>query len=357
VSCYLLSLGRYLDRPSGARLAVLAATTALACLTRYIGITTIFAGSLSILVFLQANLKKKLLACTVYGLGSTLPLILWLTRNYVRAATLTGERSPATGRDLGHVLERALRTFDAWFLPPSVLAHTPATDVLIGLWGLVLVAVVAVSYRFARSATRSVLPATIFAATYFAFLTSTSLRIGHDPMDDRLLSPMFVPLLLVIVVVSAELSDSVRGRISRRVLDSVLAAVALVWLVVPARSILAHVDQRETLGGWQYGSRSWRESETIRFVNSGLLPTDCIVYSNEPYALYVNSGVPVDVAPSQSELTEPDVSAPGPTPICVVWFTDLRDPSVPRDRRPTELPLTKLASFSDGAVYRIEPRQ
>jgi len=357
VVCYLLSIGWYVDRPNGTWFVALTLSTAFACLTRYIGVTLILSGSLSILVLCRGSLKKRLLACLSYGFASSFPVMLWLIHNYMQTRTLTGPRTFTADARAILVLGEALHTIDAWFLPTRLLAHTPSAPVLITLWGLLILAAGVFWCRTAWYTARSVLPVMIFALIYFAFLTTSAVHMAFDPIDDRLLSPVFIPLLVVALTLVAQGMRLVHGRLSKRALNMSLAVFFSIWLgLVPAKVILWHVQQRATLGGWQYGSNVWQQSETIWFVKNQMLPPGCSVYSNDPYALYLHTGLPVDYAPRWQDLMAQQASRPTFTPACFIWFSRYSSTPHAPDSQQQAPALSPLATFSDGAIYLFDAK-
>ena len=70
--------------------------SALAPLTRWLGVTVIFTGVILILTCRRYSARVRWKQAAIYGTASLLPLSLWLARNRVVSGTLTGPR-----RDMG----------------------------------------------------------------------------------------------------------------------------------------------------------------------------------------------------------------------------------------------------------------
>lgn len=74
--------------------------SALAPLVRWIGVSVILTGVLLILTSRRFPVRVRLKFAAVYGAASSLPVALWLTRNWIVSGTLTGSRQQATGQTL-----------------------------------------------------------------------------------------------------------------------------------------------------------------------------------------------------------------------------------------------------------------
>lgn len=352
---HLLSLGFYVDRPGRLSFTTLVLSTAAACLTRYIGVTLLLSGALSILLLCRADLKKRLVYMIAFGCASALPLLLWLVHNYVMVHTLTGPRILAKAH-AAQVLGRALYHIDAWILPARLLAYTPSVPVLITLWGLVILAVGFVWYHATWRATRSIMPIALFTIVYFAFLITSATHVAFDPIDDRLLSPIYIPLFVITIATITEGAHLLEDHIPKRTLHTGLAAILCLWLLIPIMGIASHTQRQVASGRRGYSSNDWRQSETIRYVREHLSPYRCLIYSNDPYALYLHTGLQVHIAPEHRDLIDGRTRWPPLTPVCLVWFGQrsathhLADPL-------QQIPgLSPAAIFSDGAIYLIAPR-
>ena len=92
VVLFLICAQRYRESRSAATLAIMAVFTALACLTRYIGVALVPAGILVIMLAPGANFRTRFTRATGFAVLSLAPLGFWLVRNYQQAGTLSGNR-------------------------------------------------------------------------------------------------------------------------------------------------------------------------------------------------------------------------------------------------------------------------
>ncbi len=89
---FIILLSRYLKSPSLKNLFLVGLVTALACITRYAGITLIATGAGMIILSFNSPLKKKIAHTIIFTAISTSLLIANFVHNHANSATLTGDR-------------------------------------------------------------------------------------------------------------------------------------------------------------------------------------------------------------------------------------------------------------------------
>ena len=119
--------------------------SAMAPLTRWIGVTVIFTGILLILTSrIPARLRWKYAA--FYGAASSLPLALWLTRNQIVHGVLVGDRSSwASGQTLGDSVSQTGDLLYSW-----TFANKEPGWLKICLWAALILIVLQVAMFLTR---------------------------------------------------------------------------------------------------------------------------------------------------------------------------------------------------------------
>ncbi len=117
VTLSLYCFDRFLESEERALLIWAAIFTALACLTRYSGVTLIFVAALLLALQHGAVFSEKARRIGLYLVISIVPLALWLLRNYLVVGSLTGSErgvsfSPGSIVD---AIARALNALSCWF--------------------------------------------------------------------------------------------------------------------------------------------------------------------------------------------------------------------------------------------------
>ena len=376
----------------GKRSALLwaAAFSALAWQTRYIGVAVPVAIGLALLLLAGAPLRDRLRRGAVYGLIVGLPMAAWLARNYLLTDTLTGPR-PATEYSLLGVAADVFGGLWIWarydnadWVQVEWLSFLPAASaaLLIAMLGAIAVGcVLARVWGGARTtdARRAQLLFGGFALAYAAIFVFTLLATGrphHGVVFFRFLTPLYLPLAVVVAVAADRLlaflrdgglwdgATARRWRAARRLAGVALLAALTLWLVgqtVPNARAVAWANSAEFYRG--YTSPRWVNSPTLRRIDE--YPMDGIVYSNRPEVAYLrNDGdalhIPLNlyrheggyVARLADWLVEAQDGA------WLVWFKRradgiyLPDAYLPQMRVMTRL--RPVAEFVDGAIFRVD---
>ncbi|MEW6566804.1 MAG: phospholipid carrier-dependent glycosyltransferase [Chloroflexota bacterium] len=280
----------------GVRSVVLAGVAAgLAYLTRYVGLTLIVGGLGAIALWSNLPVGRRFRDLIIFGGISLVPVLGWSARNLA----LTGSASNRV-LNLHPISRTALRqaadTLSGWLLPESIdlrmriAVLTMATGVgLFLFWKALRATREAQGARgddgLALSCFRICLG---FVSVYAAGLVTSLLFFDASTrFTDRILSPVHLVLLILAVVGVARLPKSWRWPASALV---ILLGVSYAW-----RSwvVLDHAR----VNGLAFNSRSWRSSDTIRWVAG--LPAGTLIYSNEAFPIQFLTGHPAYWAPEQ----------------------------------------------------------
>lgn len=295
LACWLAGMWmliRYLENTS-LRVWLIAAgsVSAIAILTRYAGISMWGAFCVILVLFGPRPIARKIRHIIIFSGISLMPFLLWAVRNYLTAGSATN-RSISL-HPIGRVhFEQALMTIANWIAIP------PYASGKLKLGALVVLAAAALLMhcRWCKHASfrpsKGLVPALptpvrvigICAFVYMAFLfLSVSFVDANTPMDQRLLSPLFV-CLLILIAFSLSQWNQVFGR--RRMPGAAL--VLLVCLAcaghVRASYSLLKESAREGLG---FNNLRWYNSALI----SEIRKRDTgIIYSNLPPIVYLHTG-------------------------------------------------------------------
>src|SRR5579859_3742544 len=285
----------YLDTDRRSALIAAAAAIALASVTRYVGVVLIVTGLAGIGGLSRKPRRGRMIDAALFTLIAGLPLAAWLLRNMTVAGSFANRESvwhPVTGP----ALAQAVTTVGTWLLPLAVPDPLPVAGTAIllvlglvggSLWGLrgptrtASSAAAGESQPAAASVLRLSALLGLFIGLYLGFLLVTiSFYDAATPLDGRILSPIFVALLILVLVQIQWHFGPQFG--ARRVRGPALALAAL-FIGLYAASSLPQVLQNYQ-AGINYTSREWRQSAIIRRLRA--VPSDTLVYSNGPDAIY-----------------------------------------------------------------------
>lgn len=332
---------------------------ALACLTRYVGVTLVI-FYLSWLLFLKVEFRKKLAYGSAFLVTSLAPLLVWLYRNYILTGTLTGERGDSATpffKNVGHTAD----TLSTWFLPASI-----SFDTRIVLTGVIVILAVALYVRKnLQQISKSGIPQGIllnggFTLTYVFYLLTVSSLVAFDQINHRLLAPVYIPLL--IMTVSAIDQTSNLSTTKKSSATKVSYVLALLWICNLAYNAYGKIKLGLSDGAGGYSTTYWQESKLARYLSDN--PPSGKVYSNFPDALYSLSGISASMSPrkhqyratlnSTQDLEKLETELKSFDYAYLAWFDDAKRGYlfIPESLQ-TTFNLTVERELDDGTLYRI----
>jgi hypothetical protein len=367
---YLLQVETYLTKKDRFSLSMLALVVGLAALTRYIGIVLILTGVISILFLRDGGFRERLFHAVLFTGFASFPIGINLVRNYIVSSTLFGSRSPSIF-SLSQNLSFTTNSLFSWYLPNTIAQHRAALlllGIMIGFLSGIRFKENWLQNKEIFTRLRSPL---LFATAYIAFLIYSSTTTAYDQIGDRLLSPMFIPITLLIVTIGevwllGERGNFLNGR--PNVLLRTLAACILTTLLWsrPIQVTPGLVKSISTQG-WGYHSKSWRESETIGYLQQKFLQ-ECALYTNAPEVLYYLTNLNAKFSPPKKKYNSPEQVSeishlkgkwPAEDIACLVWFDKTRiDRSYlfsPDDLKQVSR-IKLLTQTGDGAVYVVSKK-
>jgi hypothetical protein len=191
---FVIYLSKFLTQQRLVSLLAITVLAGLASIQRYMGITLVLTGIISIALIHSRTVGYRLRCVSFLGVVATIPVALWLARNYWLTSSLTAGRAPASTSFLDNV-GYVLGGISSWLLPVQYMPMNDAKVVLVALSLAVLAALVAVALkgRFGRSTEFqeiSLTPPALFITLYtLSLLTATSV-IAVTQINDRFLSPI-----------------------------------------------------------------------------------------------------------------------------------------------------------------------
>jgi hypothetical protein len=341
---------------------------ALASLTRYIGVTVILTGLVALLLFNRnISTKTRLFRATLFALISTLPLTAWVVRNYAVASTLIGEHGPSP-YTLMQELYFTLNTVAKWFLPPIIPAILRILLViLLFVSGTAIFQVLLRWNQDSWSSTNSlrIMPLVYFILLYTSGLIASATRIAFDPINHRLLAPIYVPFMLLILFTIDNIAQSFsRMHFLKQALTVFLPIGLGLWLVYPFLYSGNLVINSIRNGAGGYSSKAWMNSELISYLRQH--PLHGSIYSNASHAIYILTGMSARPSPSKhsrdNSLIRPvddfqqlKKSVASGNDAYVVWFENeplLSFYNIQELR--SVFDLESVVKTSDGAIYLIQ---
>jgi hypothetical protein len=291
VLTFIIVMEDLLARPRN--LGLMAAAIVLcwsAFLFRYSGAALIPIGVAVLLIGLRhVDARFAVKQAAIFSACAAVVPVAWLLRNRATDGTAMGPRAPSADGPATHSY-RIMEAVGRWFwIAPGPVSATFATI----LGGLLIASLILAFWYFRTTGSPAdrttgspadrqypLLPLVAFCLGYVAYLTVAASSTKFNPLDHRLLSPIYVPL----IVLAAIALDRLWSRLNtpkRSILGVILAAV----LVLQVLDMLPTVGKFAT--GQGYAKEAWRQSELAATVSA--LSAQTKVVSNEPDGLWAQT--------------------------------------------------------------------
>ena len=359
----LLFANSYVEKNDNVSLLCLSISVALSALTRYIGVVQIFWGAILILVFNRKSIKNKIVHFLLFILVSFLPIEIWAMRNYSISQTFFGDRS-WSAHTFFQNLEYAYYGLVSWYVPDAILEQDLTIIILVVVSALIVLFSPKETWLSIKGRRHQIGPISLFLIIYLVFLVISSTTTAYESIDDRLLSPVFVPLTLLMLIFIQALLGSYRKLIpNEKIYTSIIILVFLFFLLFPITKAIIKIITI-TPNGQGYSGRLWMESSTIQHIkNNPTLILECTIYSNAPDAVYlitrhVTRWIPKKSHYNSNEFTY-DLSSlkttwPPEPNACLIWFDKMDRPylfTVEELMQVTDI--VPIARFADGTLYTV----
>lgn len=257
-----------------------------ALLTRYVGLTLVVLGALSILVRPRLKFKRRFAALLLFSTLSVGPILAWHVWQKIMRSATGLERTLAWHPITGAQINEAIATLASFIFPFGFEDSIWAAWFIVGGTSMILIAAVwkwltrpkeeKLRDKFSKTPTLVVICAS-FVVIYLGFLVATiSFADAGTPLDWRLLS-IAIPAAVIVAAYLALVGMWERcRRWSRSVVIFIIGGLIIAHGVFTFRW---DVCRKEIY--WMPGETS-EALEALRTV-----PRDTIVFSNAPCEIYM----------------------------------------------------------------------
>jgi hypothetical protein len=278
----------------------------MAYLTRYAGLALVATFIVAICV-LRTSWRKRLISTGIF-LAGFFPIALgWALRNRIVAGNETNRVfawHPITAENI----KLGVYTFSNFLIPVETWRKALAKPAFIleGMIAIVLCAVLvwmagkawkyiskprqALALERGGKESREVISFTtgLYILAYLAsIVASMTMFDAATKFKLRILSPVFVGLLILVVALGIWMRKNYRSSVA-------VMLVVVLGLSIYKQSI---TFARWSEGGLGYASFQWYDSDAMAFLRD--LPADVKIYTNEPAAVYLYVGRGANVLPSR----------------------------------------------------------
>lgn len=337
----------------------------LGFMLRYAGLALVLVGAVVVLAaWFPSGARRAVGYGAAFAAISLAVPAVWMARNLVVGSGLLGHREPPP-RGLLTNTNDAIKTASAFLASERV----PSPVRVLGLVAvLALTGYVVWAVRGQRGANPTspyaLVPIVSFLVIYGGSVIVSASITSLDRLDNRLLAPLLVPL----VVLVAFTADRLPGLVPiehRRMADLAVAMVLTLWLLVSfARTVdLAAQRGRDGVG---YAASRWQDSPLVTAITR--TPQRRLLYSNDPYAVYSLTGrEPVYASPSRGDVRSVEHAGDVSTlvqracagHVLLAWFAR---PDTTSDRLSLSelrrlVVLERIATTNDGLLFAVTPKR
>jgi len=262
--------------------------TALAILTKYIGVTLLLAGLIVIVLKSKSQLKKMIYQILLFSGISSLMNIIWMYRNLIFTSSLSGvDRSESTVGLLANVNRAVGAILDDFFLVPlsHLLFNNYAALAIIATFFILLVVFIkffTIENNELLEYLRKNYVVFLYIFIYLTTLIMMSSLWRFDAIGTRLTTPIYPFLILVVLSFTHYVHRQLTFFSLKPTLFLMITILCVLFLVFQAANSISFYHGAKD--GQGYNSHFWRNNQAIGWVESNV-PDNAAVYSDHYAAI------------------------------------------------------------------------
>ncbi|MHA1805494.1 MAG: ArnT family glycosyltransferase [Promethearchaeota archaeon] len=364
---------------------ILSIISSLCNLQRYIGMFVIIVFGIHFL-FLEKNftISRRITIIFLFCLISVAPLSLWILRNFYITGTFIGTRSRP--RAFSENILNFVYTVTLWIVSPDIITFfksflSSMIKLSFLISSLIIIAILLIYLIFLdfKKNRENVIYIKEFyhiglmMVSFVFLLFYTSLQFKFDPMDNRIVSPLYLYFITIILIVLKNLAHLIKSlfaflsnrinflpkilknnRIASLFEKIIIIVMILILFVHPFfynyKSLIR--EMQKGAGGYTY--YYWKESEIIKYVQNK--EWDGKIYSNNPHLIYSNTGVITYNLPVKGEdISEFKETIKNEQKVYLIWFGTSETSVAYYDLTyiKQNFNLKIIQSFPNGTIYQF----
>lgn len=287
VMLFVLAWWYYMQDHSMPKLWGVSILVAISCITRYAGVTLIATGGLMLLLDRQLPIREKIKHILIFGFTSISLLVANLIVNRISSGLSTGTREPSITPLSKNLYYFGTVMCDWMGLPDTFYPYAILISCII-LFSLVGILVWKIWTGKLNAEENIVI---MFAAVYGIFIPVLATFSRFEPLNSRLLSPMYICLLIGI---TSWVPDMLRRFKFKKQL---LYAIPFLVLMLAFEYSIAATDYQRWYDENDYGvpgytDDDWNTSEFIKFLKTHqhIYKPGVPIYTDADEAVYFFTG-------------------------------------------------------------------
>ena len=344
---FFISLNKYFLQNSFKHLLIAATITSIAFLIRYAGITCVITGSIIILINNRILLSKKLTHFFCFGFVGVLFPLINLTRNYLVSETYSGVRQKSLNSFYVN-LTNAAEVIAQWFISPS---NSTNTGIFLLIF-ITLAALIIFFYSFKKNLLSSSYNSIIalFFLVYIGFMLAISTVSRFEALSSRLLSPVYIPIILLITIIVLQLLQ-LKNRAIKLITATLLILIYGFAQFNHYKINAATWEGVSEAGIPGYTENQWVNSPMASFIKNNPKEILPIIFSNADDAVFFLTGKTAFALPHKDIPAEIS-SFKSNKSFCLIWFFNGQNDDLLNLEYINQYKKAKAAwQFKDGIIY------
>lgn len=287
---YIDYLVSYIQKGNLISFTILVILTALALLTRYIGITLVLTTIFTILIYSKKHISNKILSILIYSVLSGILIGIWIIRNYIISNTFFGERGASRYSFFLNV-DLTIDKILSWDISDHLINLKVFFVIFVLIAMLVSILLMAKKIKmkdlYLRINNRIIVILILFISFYLITLILISSIKAHNPIDSRLLSPVYVPGLILLLIILQACYNRINSFKNVKLLKIVFFSILILGGLEPIYHTINMIEYHYNYGEG-YSGRSWEKENKKNWLMSikKNFIKNSAVYSNEPFEVY-----------------------------------------------------------------------
>jgi hypothetical protein len=350
---FIIAYWNYMKARTMGSLILVAVITAISCITRYAGITIVGTGGLLLLLDNHLTIRKKIIDILVFGFISISLLVGNLVLNSINTGLSTGTREPSITPFAKNLEYFGTVICDWGSLTKEAYPYAAAVTaiVLLALIGILL-------FKALKGCINSYENIIIaFAVVYGLFIVISASISRYERINNRLIAPMFIPLLIGATSWVPDILKFVKGK-AKYALAVVAIIAMLAFEYVTLQTDLQRYDDENDYGVPGYSDDSWNKSEFVVYLHKhkSMFKPDVPIYTDADEAVYLFTGMPSTLIPHKFFKNKVQ-DFYNHKHFYLIWFSNLYNtellslPEIMQHKK-----LIKIGHAKEGDVYLCEEK-
>jgi hypothetical protein len=345
---FVIAYWRYLQTHSAKALVWVAAITAISCITRYAGVTVVGAGGLMLLLDNQLTIKKKIGHILLFGVVAVSLLAGNLVMNSINSGLSTGTRYPSLTPFADNLYYFGTVICDWGSLGKAAYPYAAVVTsvVLLALIGILLWK----AFKGRINSYENVVIA--FAIVYGLFIVISASISRYERINSRLLSPMFIPLLIACTSWVPDVLRLVKSK-AKYALAGVAIILMLAFEYSTALTDYQRYDDEHDYGVPGYSDDDWNKSEFIVYLrhHQNIFKPGIPIFTDADEAVYFFTRMSSTVIPHKASPADVQKFY-AQKRFYLIWFDNLYNtelinlPEIMKNKK-----LVRIGGAKEGEVY------